>query len=128
MRALALLPLLALCACGGSAEAPELPPGQPCVIVPVQEARARAYVFRQQLQMGPTLIERQGGRADCRAEGSSGRGGRDGDPVCKMSGPGATRITTPAGETYFDIPLGTPATIVVVDGQPRCVLDREQKP
>ena len=127
MRALALLPLLALAACERPAEAPKLPAGQPCVTVPAQEAQTRGYVFRQKLQMGSTLIERQGGRADCKAEGSSGEAGADGDPFCKMSGPGATRITTPSGETYFDIPLGVPATILVADGQARCVLDQGQK-
>ena len=126
-RGLLLTALVALSACEKSAETPLLPAGQPCLTVPVQEAQARGYVFRQKLQMGPTLIERQGGRADCTAEGTSGEGGRDGVPVCKMSGPGATRITTPSGETYFDIPLGVPATIIVVDGQARCVLDQGQK-
>ena len=126
-RCLLLAGVAALAACEKAAEAPVLPAGPPCVTLPVQEAQARGYVFRQKLQMGETLIERQGGRADCKAEGSSGEAGADGDPFCKMSGPGATRITTPSGETYFDIPLGVPAIILVAGGQARCVLDQGQK-
>jgi hypothetical protein len=126
MRALLLLtPLLALAACGGGDDAPAPLAGTPCATLTAEAFQQRGVTLKHSASMNEVAIKRQFGNAKCggATSGNATRGGS----TCELSSPGLVQVTADGADTYFDIPVGEPATIDVSGGQVRCVLTREQK-
>ena len=124
-RALVLVPLFALAACGQGAEAPEPLAGTPCAALTAEQFQQRGVTLKNSASMNEVTIKRQFGNADC--GGSTSGNATRGGSTCRLGSPGVTHVAVDGANHYFDIPMGEPATIQVSGGDVRCVLTREQK-
>lgn len=124
--ALLLLSSCLLAACGEAGNAPAPLAGTPCPTVTAEALQQRgAPALKNSSTINDVTVRRQFGNAQCGAAMSGsgkGSGGR-----CELGSPGVVQVTANGADTYFDIPVGQPATIDVSGGQVRCVLTREQK-
>jgi hypothetical protein len=59
---------------------------------------------------------------DCRAVGSSGSGGSDGAPLCRLSAPALLHAQVGETHAYFAPAPGRPVLLAVEKGAIRCVL------
>ncbi|HEX8570202.1 MAG TPA: hypothetical protein VF699_09820 [Caulobacteraceae bacterium] len=125
MRALPVTLLLCtLAACGGGEEAPALA-GAPCPTLTAEAFQQRGVTLKNNSAFNDLAVRRQFGGANCTGTTSGNNSGKGGS--CELSSPGVTHVTVGGRDTYFDIPVGEPATIQVSGGEVRCVLTREQK-
>ena len=126
-RALLLLPVLGLAACGGSADSAPAPlAGTSCAPLTAEAVQQRGGpALKNSATINDVTVRRQFGDAQCSGTTRGNRGGAGGR--CELGSPGVVQVTANGAETYFDIPVGEPATIDVSGGQVRCVLTREQK-
>ena len=124
-RGLLLTALGALAACGsGEAAAPALA-GAPCPTLTADAFQQRGAKLKNTSTINDVSMRRQFGSAQCSGTISGNAGGSGGS--CEFSSPGVVQVTAGGADTYFDIPVGEPATIQVSGGETRCVLTREQK-
>ena len=124
---LLLAPLAVLAACSGEADnAPPPLAGTPCATLTAEALQQRGgRALNNRSTINDVTVRRQFGNAQCGATMAGtgkGAGGR-----CELSSPGVVQVTANGADTFFDIPVGEPATIDVSGGQVRCVLTREQK-
>ena len=125
MRALVLLPLFALAACGGGDDAPAPLAGTPCATLTAEAFQQRGVTLKHSAGLDNVTVRRQFGNANCSGTTQGDRGGRGGR--CELSSPGVVQVTANGADTYYDIPVGEPATIDASGGQVRCVLTREPR-
>ena len=125
MRALVFPAMLLLAACGEADNAPAPLAGTPCPTLTAAAFQERGATLKNSSTINDVTIRRQFGNAQCGstvAGSGEGSGGR-----CELSSPGVVQVTGAGTDTFFDIPVGEPATIQVSGGEARCVLTREQK-
>ncbi len=115
----------ALTACGGGDDAPAPLAGTPCAALTAAAFQQRGVNLKNSATINDVTVRRQFGNAQCGGTTSGNDGGSGGR--CELSSPGVVQVTAGGADTFFDIPVGEPATIDVSGGEVRCVLTREQK-
>ena len=123
-RILVLGGLVALAACGGDGASAPLA-GAPCPTLTADAFQQRGATLKNTSSVNDVTVRRQFGNADCSA--TTGGSGQGSGGRCALSSPGVVQVTAAGADTFFDIPVGEPATIQVSGGDVRCVLTREQK-
>ena len=124
-RGLLLAALAGLAACSGADDAPAPLAGTPCATLTAEAVQQRGVTLKNSSSINDVTVRRQFGNAQCGATvagSGEGAGGR-----CMLGSPGVVQVTANGADTWFDIPVGQPATIDVSGGEVRCVLTREQK-
>ena len=109
MKALALLPLLLLAACEQKVATLE---GRPCPVLPAAEFERRAIVLKNTSELGGATVRRQFGNLNC--DGGS-------TLSCELSSPGVLHVRVKGRDSYFQLPVGTPAALQVKGEQVTCV-------
>ncbi len=80
------------------------------------------YAPTKSLVFNDIRFTRRAGHVECSAVAAGEGASEDYVPLCQFTGPILVEVTTPKGVFRFQPDVGKPATVSVVDGQPRCVL------
>lgn len=79
------------------------------------------YAPKKALVFNGLRFARRAGHVECSAIAAKG-GNSDFVPMCEFTGPILVEVTTDRGTFRYQPGVGNPATVSVVDGQPRCVV------
>lgn len=96
--------------------------GPPCPSLTRAEFEARGYKARNTFDYDDLTMARKAGNASCADIQQSGGKGLFHDQECQFTSPAALIITTKKGVFFYVPEAGQPATVVVHDGTPQCVL------
>jgi len=96
--------------------------GPPCPSLTKAEFEAQGYKAPKTFDYDDLTMARKAGNASCSDIKQNGGKGVFHDQECQFTGPAALIITTRKGEFFYVPEVGQPATVVVHDGAPQCVL------
>lgn len=105
----------------GTAEAWDIK-GPPCPAATAEDWAAKHEVAPKTFDYDGDTLGRLAGDASCSDVQDKGGKGLGVLKVCQFTSPGALTVKTKAGMFYFLPGIGNPATIVIREGRPRCVL------
>jgi hypothetical protein len=96
--------------------------GPPCPSLTKAEFTAKGYKAPKSFDYDDLKMARKAGHASCSDIQQGGGNGMFHDQECQFTSPAALIITTKKGEFFYVPEVGQPATVVVHDGTPKCVL------
>ncbi len=96
--------------------------GAPCPTATPQEWAATHQIAPKTFDYTGDVLGRVAGDASCSDVQDKGGKGLGVIKVCQFTSPAALTVKTKAGMFYFLPGVGQPATIIIRQGQPRCVL------
>ena len=96
--------------------------GPPCPSLTRAEFEAKGYKAPKTFDYDELSMARKAGNASCSDIQQNGGKGVFHDQECQFTGPAALIITTKKGVFFYVPEVGQPATVVVHDGTPQCVL------
>jgi hypothetical protein len=97
--------------------------GPPCAAISADAWRGLDIANPQPASFRGIVAERDAGDVTCETEDVDTAGHSVSPyPVCRFGSPVAIHLVTPRGDEYFSVPVGSPATITLAGGQPRCTL------
>ena len=100
--------------------------GPPCPSLTSAEYAERGSKAKKAFLFDQVRFDRRYGHVDCNSVAAGG--GLGYVAVCQFSGPAQLVVTTGKGSFYFNPGAGKPATVVVEDGTPRCIVDGTFRP
>jgi hypothetical protein len=96
--------------------------GAPCPGLSPAEVPASGYRIAHAIDYGDVRFGRAYGYVSCVEVSGDGGWSMDAAPVCQFNSPSLLQVTTRRGDFYF-LTRMRPATVSIVDGRPRCVLN-----
>lgn len=96
--------------------------GPPCPALTAGDFAARGFKVRSSFDYDGIAIGRHSGHVSCSDVKQGGGTGLFIDRVCQFTSPQVITVTSKAGAFYFVPGVGQPASIVIHDGKPRCVM------
>jgi hypothetical protein len=96
--------------------------GPPCPALSEAEWTAKHYEAKKPLNYDGVLIGRVAGDADCADIKRSGGASLFSDKVCQFTSPAALTVASKAGTWRFVPGIGQPATLIIHDNVPRCLM------
>lgn len=96
--------------------------GPPCPSLTRAAFEAKGYKAPKTFAYDDLTMSRKAGHASCTDIQQNGGKGVFHDQECQFTGPAALIITTKKGAFFYVPEVGQPATVVVHDGTPQCIL------
>jgi hypothetical protein len=96
--------------------------GPPCPSLSAEEFAAKRYTAPKTFPYDGVTLGRLAGDASCSDVKTAGGKGFGTDKVCQFTSPAALTVATETARYYFVPGVGQPATVIVHDGVPRCVM------
>ncbi len=96
--------------------------GPPCPALSEAEFRAKRWAAPKTFRYDTVTLGRAAGDASCSDVRQDGGKGLFSDKVCQFTSPAALTVVTKSGRYYFLPGVGQPATIIIHQDAPKCVM------
>jgi hypothetical protein len=102
--------------------------GPPCPSLTEAEFTAKHYKAPKVFDYDGVAIGRLAGNVSCSDVKTEGGKGLGVDKVCQFTGPATITVTLKTGRVFYVPGVGQPASLIIHDDVPRCVMASNYKP